>query len=97
MQKRITNWESGAGQEGGVVLWGDKMCIAIPGQITFIDGNYADVDTMGVESTVYIGLIENPREGDFVLIHAGCAIQKIDERYFYYLEDTFRVMLDGDD
>lgn len=73
------------------------MCIAIPGQINFVNGSYAEVDTMGIESKVYVGLIQNPTKGDFVLIHAGCAIQKIDERYFYYLEDTFRVMLDGDD
>ena len=73
------------------------MCIAIPAEIISIQGVYADVDIMGVESKVYIGLIENPKEGNFVLIHAGCAIQKIDERYFYYLEDTFRAMLDGDD
>lgn len=73
------------------------MCIAIPGQVIFIDGEYADVDIMGIESKVYIGLIENLREGDFVLIHAGCAIQKIDERYFYYIEDMFRDILDGDD
>lgn len=72
------------------------MCIAIPGQITFINGSYADVDTMGIESKVYIGLIENPAKGDFVLIHAGCAIQKIDEGFFYYLEDTFKAMLDED-
>ena len=75
---------------------GDYMCIAIPGQITFINGSYADIDTMGIESKVYVGLIENPTKGDFVLIHAGCAIQKIDEEYFYYLENAFQAILDED-
>lgn len=72
------------------------MCIAIPGEIVSIDGAYAAVDIIGVESEIYIGLLESPRKGDLILIHTGCAIQKIDERYFYYLEDTFRHMLEGD-
>lgn len=73
------------------------MCIAIPGEIVSIDGAYAEVDIMGVESNIYIDLLESPRKGDLVLIHAGCAIQKIDERYFYFLEDTYRGIVDGDD
>lgn len=79
-----------------MALWGDNMCIAIPGEIISIDGFYATVDTMGFKSKVYIELLQKPREGDYVLIHAGCGIQKIDKNYFYYLEDMFKCMLDGD-
>ncbi|MEA4961262.1 HypC/HybG/HupF family hydrogenase formation chaperone [Lutispora sp.] len=72
------------------------MCIAIPGEIISVEGAYAAVDIMGLENCIYIGLLDNPRKGDLILIHAGCAIKKIDERYFYYLEDTFKHMLEGD-
>nr|WP_307897270.1 HypC/HybG/HupF family hydrogenase formation chaperone [Clostridium botulinum] len=52
------------------------MCIAIPGEIISIDRDYAITNTMGVESEVNIKLIENPCINDYVLIHAGCAIEK---------------------
>ncbi|APF27531.1 hydrogenase assembly chaperone HypC/HupF [Clostridium sporogenes] len=62
------------------------MCIAIPGKIISIDRDYAITNTMGVESEVNIKLIENPCINDYVLIHAGCAIEKIDYDYFSCLE-----------
>lgn len=72
------------------------MCIAIPGEIVSIDGAYGVADIMGLKSEIYLGLLESPRKGDLILIHAGCAIKKIDERYHYYLEDVFSHLLEGD-
>lgn len=62
------------------------MCVAIPGKILSIDGIYANVDIMGVESKVNIQLIELPKVGEYILIHAGCGIQKINLDYFSYIE-----------
>jgi len=70
-----------------------KMCIAIPGKIVSIDGDYAITNTMGVESEVNVKLIEKPSINDYVLIHAGCAIEKIDYEYFSYLEHTINEAL----
>ena len=70
-----------------------KMCIAIPGKIVSIDGDYAITNTMGVESEVNVKLIEKPSINDYVLIHAGCAIEKIDYEYFSYLEHTIKEAL----
>ncbi len=50
------------------------MCIAIPGKITSIDGTKAKVDFKGNSVDVHIGLIE-PQIGDYVLVHAGCALE----------------------
>jgi hydrogenase assembly chaperone HypC/HupF len=64
------------------------MCLAIPGKIKSIDKTWAEVDVMGILSTINIQLIENPRVDDCVLIHAGCAIQKICAEHSLYLENV---------
>lgn len=66
------------------------MCLAIPAKIININGYYASVDIMGIESRVNIQLIEKINIGDYILVHAGCGIQKIDVDYFNYLQEVFR-------
>ena len=39
--------------------------------------------------------IENPSVGDYVLVHAGCAIQKIDEKYARETLDIFNELSDA--
>lgn len=63
------------------------MCLAVPGKIIYIDGAYANVNIMGIQSSVNIQLIENPHKGDYILVHSGCGIQKIDTEYFSFLEN----------
>lgn len=70
------------------------MCLAVPAQIKIINGNLADVDIMGIGKKVDIRLIENPKIDDYVLIHAGFGIQKIDKEYFDYLENIFKNEMD---
>ncbi len=60
------------------------MCLAIPGQIVdFVDepNRLAKVDVAGVRRTVNVGLLdsEGVGPGDWVLIHVGFAISKVDE------------------
>lgn len=58
------------------------MCLSIPSQITKIDRsrNVATVDTMGVAREASLDLIDQPVDvGDYVLIHIGFAMNKIDE------------------
>jgi len=57
------------------------MCLSIPSKIEHIDeNNIATVDTMGVKRKVSLDLIDEPVEvGDFVLIHVGFAMNKIDK------------------
>jgi hydrogenase assembly chaperone HypC/HupF len=59
-----------------------------------IEGAFALVDIMGAETKVYILLIEEPRMGDHVLVHAGCAIEKINKEYYLFLEEQYKRILD---
>jgi hydrogenase expression/formation protein HypC len=55
------------------------MCLAIPSKIVKIEDDVGVIDVEGVKKEVSLFLIEDPRVGDFVLVHAGFAIEKIDE------------------
>jgi hydrogenase expression/formation protein HypC len=59
------------------------MCLAIPGQIVAceIEGDLARVDVVGVTRTINVALLGPGavRPGDWVLIHVGFAMTKIDE------------------
>ncbi len=58
------------------------MCLAVPGQIVEVvdEGNYlAKVDVAGVQRNVNVGLLDGVGPGDWVLIHVGFAISRIDE------------------
>lgn len=55
------------------------MCLGLPAKVLSIDGDNSKVEMMGVTSTISIELLENVKVGDFVLVHAGCAIQVLDE------------------
>ena len=60
------------------------MCLSIPSKIKSIDPemNTCVVDTMGVERSATLDLIdEEVKVGDYVLIHIGFAMNKIDEEY----------------
>lgn len=54
------------------------MCLAIFSKITALDGQTAIVDMFGVLRQVSLMLIEDARVGDYVIVHAGYAINKID-------------------
>ncbi|MFW9855105.1 MAG: HypC/HybG/HupF family hydrogenase formation chaperone [Candidatus Thorarchaeota archaeon] len=57
------------------------MCLAIPGRILQIRENgIALVDFLGVKREANVSLIENAQLDDYVIVHAGFAIQKIDPK-----------------
>ncbi len=57
------------------------MCLAIPSRIIKKDDLMATVDVMGARLEVSLMIMpEEVREGDFVLVHAGFAIQKVDRQ-----------------
>ena len=56
-----------------------EMCIAIPGKVERVEYPYAVVDFKGTKRKVRIDLLEDVREGDYVLVHVGFAIQKVDK------------------
>jgi hydrogenase expression/formation protein HypC len=54
------------------------MCVAYPGKILTIDGRTAKVDFAGNVVPVNIGLVD-ASPGDYVLVHAGMAIEAMNE------------------
>ncbi len=55
------------------------MCLAIPGKITEINGETATVDFGGLKKSANISLVPNLTINDYILVHAGFAIQKVDK------------------
>ena len=56
------------------------MCLAIPVKIKKISGDTATIDADGIEREASLMLMSDVKVGDFVLLHAGFAIQKVDEK-----------------
>ena len=57
-----------------------KMCLALPGKIKKIKGKNAVIDYGGVEREARIDLVD-AKVGEWVLVHAGYAINKVGEGY----------------
>ena len=56
------------------------MCLAIPARVMGVKGEKAEVDFgEGVLREVNVSLVD-PSVGDYVLVHAGYALQKMDEK-----------------
>lgn len=55
------------------------MCLSIPAKIISINGDIAEVSVGGTIFIAGLQLVENVKVGDYILLHAGFAIQKISE------------------
>jgi len=54
------------------------MCVAYPGKVLGVENKTAEVDFNGNTARVNIGIVD-VRVGDYVLVHAGMAIEAMDE------------------
>ena len=70
------------------------MCLSIPARIVSIEGNMAKVSAGGALFDAGLQMIENPLVGDYILLHAGFAIQKIRVKE---AEETLRLLEEMDD
>jgi hydrogenase expression/formation protein HypC len=55
------------------------MCLAVPAKVESIEGNEAKLNLSGNIMKASLDLLTDVKVGDYVLLHAGYAIQKIDE------------------
>ncbi|ASJ17126.1 hydrogenase [Thermococcus chitonophagus] len=55
------------------------MCLAVPGKVVEIKGNVGIVDFGGVKREVRLDLLPDVKVGDYVIVHTGFAIEKLDE------------------
>lgn len=67
------------------------MCLAIPAQISELhEGNMATVDILGVTREISVDLTPSVQVGDYVLVHAGFAIEVVDEQFAQETLDLIR-------
>jgi len=69
------------------------MCLAVPAEVKSIEGHMATVDYGGVNRTANISLVD-AKVGDYVIVHAGYAIQIMDREEAEKTLDLFREMLE---
>ncbi|MDR2163315.1 MAG: HypC/HybG/HupF family hydrogenase formation chaperone [Clostridiales Family XIII bacterium] len=67
------------------------MCVAYPGKVLNIEGRMAKVDFAGNVARVNVGVV-SVRPGDYVLVHAGCAIEAMSEEKAMEILEIFRDM-----
>jgi hydrogenase expression/formation protein HypC len=56
------------------------MCLAVVGRITALKNETATADILGVRREISVVLVPDIKIGEYVMIHAGFAINKIDEK-----------------
>ena len=56
------------------------MCLAVPLKVTRIDGVNAVGEAMGMSREIRVDFIPEPKIGDYVIVHAGFAIERLPER-----------------
>jgi len=66
------------------------MCLAVPMKIIKVDGDEGTVEIDGVKRSVNISLLENVNKGDYVIVHAGFAIERLDPDYAKEVEEIWK-------
>jgi hydrogenase expression/formation protein HypC len=71
------------------------MCLAMPTRVIEIDDNgLATVELDGVQKKISLALIDGVEVGDYVIVHVGFALQKLDPVEAEKTLDLFREMAD---
>ena len=55
------------------------MCLAVPLRLIEINGKNAVGEAMGMRRAVRVDFIPEPKLGDYVMVHAGFAIERLEE------------------
>lgn len=54
------------------------MCLALPCRIVAIDGDNATIDVSGMKKDISLALMDDAAVGDYVIVHVGYALTKLD-------------------
>ncbi|MEM3466042.1 MAG: HypC/HybG/HupF family hydrogenase formation chaperone [Thermoproteota archaeon] len=66
------------------------MCLGIPGMVEEVNGEEAIVSFGGTRRRVRLDLVDNVSVGDYVIVHAGFAIQVLDQQTALEMLDALR-------
>lgn len=72
------------------------MCVAVPAKIISIENNLGEVEMAGVKRTIGLDLLPQAKINDYVLVHAGFAIQLVDEEEALETLELFREIMDNE-
>jgi len=75
---------------------GKRMCLAIPGKVLSLDGNKGIVEIGNIKRRVFMHIVPDVTVGEYVLVHAGCAIQKVDEEEAKITMDIFKELIENE-
>jgi hydrogenase expression/formation protein HypC len=67
------------------------MCLGVPARVVHVDGNMAEVRIGEVGYLANIGLLEHVVPGDYIILHAGFGIEKVDPEE---AEATIRLVME---
>ncbi len=56
------------------------MCLAVPMRLAEVDGPFGQAEVDGIGRRVRLDLVPDARVGDYVIVHAGFAIEVLDEQ-----------------
>jgi hydrogenase expression/formation protein HypC len=71
------------------------MCVAVPGKIISIDENLmALADFGGSSREISVALLEEPKAGDYIIVHAGFALHKVSPEEAEETLEMMRRMVD---
>ncbi|GAA0078678.1 HypC/HybG/HupF family hydrogenase formation chaperone [Clostridium sp. CTA-5] len=69
------------------------MCVAIPGRVLELYNKYALIQFGKINKVINISLIEDLKKGEYVLVHAGCAIEKMNEEEALETLEIFKTLI----
>jgi len=72
------------------------MCLGIPAKIIQIDGEFADANINGATIRIGLQLLEDVKQGDYVLVHTGYALEKLSEKEALETIETIRQLEEFD-
>ncbi|MDA8136531.1 MAG: HypC/HybG/HupF family hydrogenase formation chaperone [Desulfobacteraceae bacterium] len=72
------------------------MCLAVPSKIIEMNNGVAKVDVDGVVREASLMLLDDANIGDYVIVHAGFAISKVDEEAALQTLEDMRTILAAD-
>jgi len=68
------------------------MCVAVPAKIITVSDNIALIESAGVSKKIDISLVPEVKAGDYVIVHAGFAIQVVDTEEAQKILELFETL-----
>ena len=72
------------------------MCLAVPGKVLSLEGNKGIVEIGNMKREVFMHLVQGVVVNEYVLVHAGCAIQKVDEAEAKITMDILKELMENE-